>query len=240
MITLYQFPQHFDLPNLSPFCVKVECFLRMTKLEYTIAPVSDTRKAPKGKCPYIDDDGELIADSEMVMDYLENKYQVNLDSALDSKQKALSRAIQAMLDERFYWTAVYSRWHDDRTWPQISKLFFGEMPFPMNKIIPLVARKQIKGQMYGHGMGRHSEDEIYAIGQADIVAIANLLGEQQFIHGDQATRIDACVFSYIVNFIVPPFESPLRDELLKHSNLVDYNQRMMTAYFPELAGSDKH
>ncbi len=233
MITLYQFPKHFDLPNLSPFCVKVECFLRMTKLEYTIAPVSDARKAPKGKCPYIEDDGTLIADSEMILDYLENKYQVNLDATLSSEQKALSRAIQAMLDERFYWSAVYSRWHDDRTWPQVSKLFFGEMPFPLNKIIPIVARRQIKSQMYGHGMGRHSEDEIYAIGQADIIAIANILGDKQFVHGNQPTRIDACVFSYIVNFIVPPFTSPLSDEVQKHSNLIDYNQRMLSLYFPE-------
>ncbi len=234
MITLYQFPKFFDLPNLSPFCVKVECFLRMTKLEYTIAPVSDARKAPKGKCPYIEDDGRLIADSEMILDYLENKYQVNLDATLSSEQKALSRAIQAMLDERFYWSAVYSRWHDDRNWPQVSKLFFGDMPFPLNKIIPIVARKQIKSQMYGHGMGRHSEDEIYAIGQADIVAIADILGDKQFIHGNQPTRIDACVFSYIINFIVPPFTSPLSDEVQKHSNLIDYNQRMISTYFPEL------
>ena len=91
MITLYQFHKHFDVPNLSPFCVKVECFLRMAKLEYTIAPVSDARKAPKGKCPYIDDDGKLIADSEMIMDYLENKYQVNLDAALSNKQKKRSQ-----------------------------------------------------------------------------------------------------------------------------------------------------
>ncbi|HFD12410.1 MAG TPA: glutathione S-transferase family protein [Crenotrichaceae bacterium] len=238
MITLYQFPQFFDLPNLSPFCVKVECFLRMAQLEYTVESVADTRKAPKGKCPYISDNGQLLADSEMILDYLETQYKINLDASLSSEQKAYSRAIQAMLDERFYWTAVYSRWVDEQTWPQVSKLFFGDLSFPLNKIIPVLAKKQIIKQMYGHGIGRHREDEIYAIGQKDIVAIANILGDKQFIHGDQPTRIDACVFSYLVNFIVPPFSSPLKDEVQQHSNLIDYNQRMMTTYFPELCQPD--
>jgi glutathione S-transferase len=238
MITLYQFPKHFDLPNLSPFCAKVECFLRMADLEYTVTPVSDARKAPKGKCPYIDHNGTLVADSEIILDYLQDTYAINLDAALSREQKAFSRAIQAMLDERLYWAAVYSRWVDAQTWPKVSQLFFGDMPFPLNKIIPLVARRGIKGQLYGHGMGRHSEAEIYAFGKADIVAIANILGDKPFIHGEQPSRVDAVVFSYVVNFIVPAFESPLRDETLKHANLIDYNQRMMTTYFPEMVAAD--
>jgi len=239
MITLYQFPKHFDLPNLSPFCAKIECYLRMAKIDYTIEPVTDTRKAPKGKCPYISDGGKLIADSEIILDYLETQYGIDLDAALNAEQKAHSRAIQAMLDERLYWSAVYSRWIDEQTWPQLSKLFFGNMPFPLNKIIPTIAKKQISKQMYGHGMGRHSKNEIYAIGKADITAIADILGNKPFIHGNQATRIDACVFSYLSNFIIPPFSSPLSDEVQKHANLIDYNQRIMSTYFPELCHTDR-
>lgn len=234
MITLYQFPKFFNLPNLSPFCVKVECFLRMTKLEYIVEPVADTRTAPKGKCPYISDGGKKIADSEMILDYLENKRGAILDVGLSNEQKALSRAIQAMLDERLYWAAVYSRWHDQNTWPQVSQLFFGHLVFPLNKIIAFFARKQILKQMHGHGMGRHNEQEIYAIGQTDIAAIATILADKPYIHGEQPTRIDACVFSYITNLIVPPFSSPLTDEVNKHKNLIAYNQRMIRAYFPEL------
>lgn len=239
MITLYQFPRFFNLPNLSPFCAKVECYLRMARLEYTIEAVTDTRKAPKGKCPYISEDGNLIADSEMILDYLEKQYDVNLDNTLSPEQKAQSRAIQAMLDERLYWSAVYSRWMDEQNWCKVSELFFGDMPFPMNKIVPPIARKQIRRQLYGHGMGRHSEEEIYMIGKADIAAIANILGSKQFIHGDQATRVDACVFSYVSNFIVPPFHSPLTNTVQEHANLIDYNQRMMTTYFPEFCHSDQ-
>ena len=34
MIKLYQFKRTFGLPNMSPFCMKVETWLRMAGLEY--------------------------------------------------------------------------------------------------------------------------------------------------------------------------------------------------------------
>jgi len=46
MITLYQFVSWPGLPNFSPFCMKVENYLRLTRAEYKTA-VADVRKAPK-------------------------------------------------------------------------------------------------------------------------------------------------------------------------------------------------
>ena len=231
MIKLYQFRSDFGLPNLSPFCMKLECFLRMAKLEYSAETVTTTGQSPKGKCPYIEDDGQKLGDSELIMDYLEQKYTVKLDAELSTEQKAYSRAIQGMLDDRLYWCAVYSRWQDDRNWPKVRELFFGSLPFPINKIVPKIARKSIIRQIYGQGMGRHSEEDIYAIGCADIAAIADILGTKDYIHGNKATRIDACVFSYIANLLLAPFDSPLGDETQKHDNLKAYSERMMNAYF---------
>lgn len=232
MIKLYQFRSDFGLPNLSPFCMKLECFLRMAKLDYLSETVTSTGQSPKGKCPYIEDEGQKLGDSELIMDYLEKKYAVALDSSLNAEQKAVSRAIQSLMDDRLYWCAVYSRWQDDRNWPIVRALFFGSLPFPVNKLVPPIARKSIIKQIYGQGMGRHSEDEIYAIGCADIAAVAHILGTQDYIHGQQATRVDACVFSYIANLLLAPFESPLGDEVKKHDNLKAYSARMMQAYFP--------
>lgn len=51
MIKLYQFEPAFGLPNASPFCMKVETYLRMAGLPYEIARNADIRKRRKGKCP---------------------------------------------------------------------------------------------------------------------------------------------------------------------------------------------
>ena len=52
-IELYQFAPAFGLPNASPFCMKMETWLRMAGLPFTIpAPnFSHFGKAPKGKMP---------------------------------------------------------------------------------------------------------------------------------------------------------------------------------------------
>ncbi len=64
MITLHPFPRTWGIPNLSHFCVKAETYLRMVKLPYTLAD-SVPLKAPRGKLPFIVDNGKKVADSQL-------------------------------------------------------------------------------------------------------------------------------------------------------------------------------
>ena len=83
MIKLYQFAPAFGLPNASPFCMKVETYLRMAGLPHEL--VNDglrVMKAPKGKLPFIDDDGVVVADSTFIIEHLQRRYGAPLDEAL--------------------------------------------------------------------------------------------------------------------------------------------------------------
>ena len=60
MLQLHQFAPAFGVPNPSPFCMKLECFLRMTGISYETVLLADPRKAPKGKGPFVVDDGQRI------------------------------------------------------------------------------------------------------------------------------------------------------------------------------------
>lgn len=82
MITLFQFPAAFNVPNASPYCLKLETWLRLAGLEYQVKVVSDPRKAPKGKLPYVRIEGEAIGDSEIVIRTLGERYGVTLDAGL--------------------------------------------------------------------------------------------------------------------------------------------------------------
>ena len=59
MITLYTFGPMFGLPDPSPFVTKAEVLLKMAKLAYR-TDSGGFAKAPKGKLPYIDDDGPIV------------------------------------------------------------------------------------------------------------------------------------------------------------------------------------
>jgi len=48
MITLHQYPGCWELPSLSPFCIKVETYLKMTGIPYKVVVENDPRHGPTG------------------------------------------------------------------------------------------------------------------------------------------------------------------------------------------------
>jgi glutathione S-transferase len=61
MITLYSSGPMFGLPHPNPFVIKADVLLKMFGLEYRAAPMT-FGGAPKGKVPYISDDGLVLGD----------------------------------------------------------------------------------------------------------------------------------------------------------------------------------
>jgi glutathione S-transferase len=112
MITLASFGPAFGLPDPSPFVTKTEVLLKMSGLPFEKRAIG-MRKAPKGKLPYIEDDGRVIADSTFIRLHLERKYRVDFDRGLTSAQKGTAWAVEKMLEDHLYWIIVNARWLND-------------------------------------------------------------------------------------------------------------------------------
>src|SRR4249919_2501259 len=84
-LTLFQPPTRpWNTPNLSPFCTKLECYLRMVEIPYKTAAMQ-IGKAPKGKIPYIARaDGTLVGDSQLIIEELERGMAAEGKPALDT------------------------------------------------------------------------------------------------------------------------------------------------------------
>lgn len=231
MIELYKFNPAFGLPDPSPFCMKVETFLRMTDMEYRTVQLTDPHRGPKGKLPFIRDGMEVVPDSGFIVSYLIKRYKCPIDDHLNPTQRATGVAINRMLDEHLYWAIVYSRWMDETTWPLVRKQFFGGLPIVVRQLIPVFARHQVKQQLRGHGMGRHDPGEIYELATDDLRAVSNLLGEQDYIFGSRPVSYDATIYAFLAGIIETTLETPLKQEATKHSNLVAYCRRMKNRYF---------
>ncbi len=234
MIELFQPPPGFNVPNPSPFCVKLEILLKMSGLPYEITIEGNPRNGPTGKIPYIKDGDKCMGDSGLIQNYLEEHYKIDFNKGLDDEQKAISLAFTRLIDEHLYWVLVYARWMEDENWKPLKKRFFGGLPFPMNILIARMARKDLAQSLHGHGIGRHSRTEIYAMGAADIKACADFLGDKDFAFGAEPTALDATLYGHIGGIIDPPFPSPLKDAALSHDNLIAYCQRMRARFFPDL------
>lgn len=234
MITLYQFSPVWGIPNLSHFCVKVETYLRMTQLPYDIIETLPL-KAPLGKLPYLEDQGQKIADSRLIIHYLQAQYGHALDEHLNAEAQAIAKAWQRLFEEHLYWLSMYTRWnYSEENWQQNKQAVFHVLPKALQSIAALGYRFLIKKQIYGQGTGRLSDKDIFTFAAEDISAIAIFLGQKDYFMGDRPSSIDATVYGFLVNIMACPIESPLKDEVLTQTVLVAYCQRMQARYFPEL------
>ncbi len=233
MITLYQFAPTWGIPNLSHFCVKVETYLRITELVYEVVETLPL-KAPLGKLPYIEDQGNKIADSRLIIRYLQTQYGTALDAHLTDVEQATTRAWQRLIEEHLYWVSMYTRWsYTDINWQKNKQAIFNVLPTLARHGVARVYRYLIKKQIRGQGIGRLTDNDIFALANEDISALAVFLGEKNYFMGMKPTTIDATVYGFLINIIACPIESPLKDYVLEHKNLVEYCQRMQKRYFPE-------
>lgn len=233
MITLHQFPPGFGLPNASPFCMKVETYLRLAGLPYETDNRGRLPKAPKGKLPYLDDDGECVADSTFIIAYLKERYGDPLDAGLSAEQRATALAWQRLIEENLYWAVAYTRWIEPAGFALMREVFFSRLPWPLRRIVPPLARRAVQKELWGHGLGRHSRDEIMAIGQADVDAIAVFLGDKTYFLGESPTSLDATAYAFLANILWAPVDSPIRRHAQVRPRLEAYCRRLQARYWPD-------
>ena len=231
MIRLHQFAPAFGLPNASPFCMKLETYLRMASLPFELVNSGDVLKAPKRKLPYIDDDGTLVADTSFIIEHLKARYGDPLDAALSPQQRAVATAFQRLFEENLYWAVVQTRWADDAGWQKTRQAFFGTLPAPLRWFLPTLARRGLLAEMRGQGMGRHSAAEIQAIGCRDVTAVADFLADKPYMLGEQPSSLDATAHAFLANLLWAPVDSPLQRHARTRPTLEAYCQRMKARYY---------
>lgn len=235
-VTLYKFGALLGLPDPSPFCFKLETYLRMAGIDYTIAD-NRKKKAPTGKRPFIvDEDGKLWADSGLIIAHLEAKNGHPVDGKLTLTERAESLAFQRLMDEHLYWVMVYGRWLDPdgarHFGPYIQKIIGA--PGPVFALIKPLAQRLVRKQLHGHGIGRHAPETMWQMAIDDIGALGHWLGQKEWGFGDAPTVFDAGLAAYVGELVCQTWDNPLVNETRKHRNLVSHFERMMTRYYPEL------
>jgi glutathione S-transferase len=234
MITLYAFGPQFGLPDPSPFVTKAEVLLKMSNLPYQI-DLKGFRKAPKGKLPYIKDDGELIADSTFIRQHLERKYKIDFDRGLSVEQKAIAWAFEKLAEDNLYWAIVDARWMIEANFDRGPRRFFDVIPAPVRALVVPMIRRQVRKNLHAHGMGRHSRSEIESIATQGIDAMATYLGQRSFFMGAEPTGVDATIFAFAACALCPQFDTPIRTAAERHENLRRYVGRVTARYYPERA-----
>lgn len=233
MITLYSFGPAFGLADPSPFCMKAHMLLKIAGLDYTIDKTG-FNKAPKGKQPYIDDDGKTIADSTFIRFHIEKKYGFDFNAGLDVRAGGVAWAVEKMFEDHLYWVLINERWLKDDNFDRGPRVFFNAAPALIRPFIISMIRKKVTKSTKTHGLGRHSAGEIQMLAEKAIGAVAHIMGDHKYLMGNKVCGADATAFAFIEGLSCRHFETPVIGLVEKHQNLIAYRDRMRKEWFPEL------
>ncbi|GAB4567660.1 MAG: glutathione S-transferase family protein [Haliangiales bacterium] len=235
MITLYGFQPLWGLTDISSFVSKVETYLRMVEILYQLKPYPflEIGNAPKGKLPFIDDGDTRVADSTFIIEHLERTRGCSLDDHLSPGERAIAYGLRVMMEEHLYWATMQVRWRIDDNWKSFMNELFGDFPDQdmLAGVLPKV-REAVLQSMSGHGMGRHSVDEVWRLGQADLSALSDFLADKPYFMGERPSTLDATAYAFITGARAG-YDSPLRQHIDARANLTDYCERMRARYYSD-------
>ena len=234
MIILYGCGPGFGLPEISPYVTKSEVQLKMAGLAYRLVGGRRVDASPKGQLPFIDDGGELIADSTFIRLHQEQRYGVDLDFSLTVVERAQAWAIERMIENHLGWCMVHARWLLKDNFDKGPGHFFDHASPGVREAV----RQQVNANVKAVGVGRHSDDEIADLGEKSLDALSQILGTKRFLMGDQPVAVDAVAFAMLAAILTPFFDSPLRRRAERFANLVAYQGRLMRRYYPDFGRED--
>ncbi|CAB55104.1 Failed axon connections homolog [Caenorhabditis elegans] len=236
VVYLYQFPRARLLPNLSPFCMKVETWLRMSDITYEIPPCSLSTRSQEGTLPFVELNGKEYYDSSFILRDIDQVIKhTSLDDHLSAEQKATSRAFEAMSEKSLAISACYYRMENvEKMLDQFDPKLFGIFGFLFKLIGSRTYVSALLRRITGSDIGFHSREDIINIGSEDLKAISKYLGNKHYFHGFKPTKVDACIFSHLCQIYYAPYTSEHRDLIDGEcKNLAEYVERIKNRFYPD-------
>lgn len=238
MITLYQLPCAFGLPvSVSPYCTKLELYLRLTRREHGIAP-ANLRQSPNRKVPYIAwSDGRLSADSGEIIRELE-AFGGGLDGDLDQAMIARGEEYQALAQGPLYFSCLYSRFVEDAGW-KFQKVTVREILPPL--LAPLIAKMIRQSQIKRCRENGFDRRESYASAIQAIKQLSGELGDQSFFLQDDAPNVaDCAVWANLLHIAYTKADSPARIAVRYDGRLRAYIDRVANLAAYKLPSLERH
>lgn len=224
----------FAIPNLSPFCCKLETWLRMAAIPYELVETGDPRVAPRKKLPFIEESGVRMADSSLIIEHLSRSRSIDLDAKLSARERATALLVKRTLEEHYGFVLAYTHLiREEGTKHTNSR--FDTLPLVLRPIISRIVQKNVKNLLWQQGLLRCEHSEIVGAALEDWRAVLSLMSDGPFFFGEHATNIDATVFGMLAPTVFTPIDTPIRAFLRSEQRLMAYATRMRERFFPELA-----
>jgi len=235
VVYLYQTSRSPVIPDMSPFCLKVESWLKLNGIKYENVDHKMKLRSKKNLLPFVELNGEEISDSAHIIDVLSAKFEKAMPAELNAEQKNVQHAMTTMMENHFHWAMTQWKSRDlnnilkgykvDLATATGSKLPAAILNFCFKHSFLRKSMKKVKAQ----GFGASSNEEIEQLGKDDMKVLSDMLAEKEFLFGEEPAYLDLVVYSQMapVVFVDKDYPCPLRDYLESDcQNLVGLVNRM--------------
>ncbi|CAB3405434.1 unnamed protein product [Caenorhabditis bovis] len=237
VVYLYQFPRIRRIPNASPFCLKLETWLRMSDVQYEIPEVPMSIRSKEGTLPFVELNGVEYHDSTFIIRDLDKMLpnHTSIDDHLSPEQKAASMAFEALIEKPLLLSSMVFRIEN------LDKLIDLLNPKDLGMLAPIVKplvfnnfSKALVSKIDASDLGFHSRDERVRIGSDAIRALSDYLGTKHYLHGFKPTKVDASLFGILAQILYAPYDSDHKDVLIGEChNLVEFVERVKSRFWPD-------
>nr|XP_011456794.2 failed axon connections homolog [Crassostrea gigas] len=215
-------------PSKTPFAVKLETYLRMTKVPFLNEHDSLANRSSKGKLTWIEYNGQEVADSEFCIQFINKTFCIDLDKSFSDEEITAGRAIQRMVDEHLYWTIALVRWvFDPKHGIDVGR------QLGVSRFKSLRLKNLVKKLSYAQGVGRHTEEEVLHVMDEDLQALSKFLGKKKFMLGEQASQTDCAVFGMLSQIHWQACGGASEKLYKKYPNLIAYCEEMKAEFWPD-------
>lgn len=224
VVILHQFPRTINLkvPSASPYCLKLETWLRMANINYQNH--FTFKMSSKGKIPWITLNGNNVADSQFCIEYLGEKLDKDLNSGIiNNLELAAARAFLKLVEGSLSYCITLYRIKIYRKPSENGLPWF---------LIAFTRTNYLKG-LKVQGYGKHTNKEIFSIAKSDLKAINDYIGSRKFLTGNSPCNEDAALFGMLAQ-VRYQYLGELTDYVLNECpNILRYVDTIKNEFWPD-------
>ncbi|WP_428674544.1 glutathione S-transferase family protein [Roseibium sp.] len=208
-IVVYHFAPAWGLPTCGPFALKLLAWLAYHRVPWRSAVQNNPGKGPKGKSPWVEIDGETIADSDRIIAHLSERLGLkDAEAGLSRADQGIALAFRTAFEERVHQILEYELFMLPEGQEFLRGFFATDMPKPMVAVVFPLLRRQFAKQLHARGITRHSHEEIVEMARRQFEGLAGLLSSQPFICGDRPGLADFACYGQAALMVRWPMKTP--------------------------------
>lgn len=202
VVYLYGFPRMDITPSFSFPVLKVETFLRLAKIPYCfVATVDAAWVSPTERLPCIVFNGKVWPDSQAIIEYLTDKFHLDVDSRLTADLVAKGTAVRRVVEDSARLHFARHLWVDNS--PFMTTMFsrLTGVPSVVMRFFVRSLRRKAIALLNLVGEGDLTDVQYHSEFEKDVCALETFLGDGPFLFGARTTSYDACLYGLAKNLV---------------------------------------